>query len=764
MRHLPAPLRIYLLLVYSVAATAVGLIFLTLDRYPAPSLTALVVLATLAAFSDFLPLKYREDMAATPITAFMFASVLLLPPLGLLVVVLAGTIPSELALRKPWYRTSFNIAMRLIIYLLLSFWSPLLQFDHLRVAPVSVLIGIVSMVIAYMLLMTSMMSIVVALAYRQPITQTWRDAWFAMNFNDHSLAPFGLIFGWLWQIDPVYFGVGLVPLAAIYRAFRTQASLLVEQKATARLLRDQQEVQAATAALLRPDDLRSKLRAVLHHLGSVLPVAGAAVVLWGGEEQGDTVVRWGRSLGGLVDIHSPNIRQLCYAREIAQIQLDTTTDAHSGIVVPLAAEDEVVGGMFLLTDPAPLTDETRTLLETFAAQAALALAQSRLIEELKSSQVKLVQSERLSAIGQLAASVAHEFNNLLAGILGTAELALELGDRPSQVDALQAVVRVSQQGGSISRRLLAFSRQLEPHRELARLDEAVGSVLDIYQHEFKRSRVQLVRKIKPVPPTVCDVGLLSQVVLNLVLNALDAMHDKGGVLKVELGEEQGGICLSVADTGAGIPESIRNKLFEPFTSTKGQSVQKLHGGYGLGLSLVYGVVTDHQGRIDVESEVGQGTTMRVWLPIVEGEQMVVPPVDIAASTRLQAVVVDDEPLIAKAVHGMITTTGHEAEWFSDPAVALTWIRDHPVDILFVDLSMPDLDGLELVEAALEIHPNARAVVITAQVDPDQISRARMLGVTAVLEKPFSIKEIHGVLQTYQRVARTLAPPALTAHS
>ncbi len=751
MGELPTPLQRFLWAVYAAAAAALILVGLTLDRFPIPPLFPLVVLASLAALSDLLPISYPDGLQTTPMTAFLLAVIVLLPPLGVVLVVLAGTLPSEMLARKPWYKVAFNVSMRLIAYLLLTFGSPSLQLAVLRLSPIVVLVASITAIAVYMFFLSLMNSIVRALQAGTSLAGMWRNI-FMVSFNDYSLIPYGLILAWLWQIHPAYFTLGLIPLVAIYRAFSMQASLLVEKGATARLLAQQQEVQAATVALLTRDELRDKLDAVLHHLITVLPTTGAYVALWGQDGKEDVVVTWGAPVGEVIDVGSTNIRQLCQARQIAQIPVQGAIEVESVVVVPLVAEEDIVGGMFLLTDGMGLAPEMRTLLETFAAQAALALAQARLIDELKSSQRRLVQSERLNAIGRLAAGVAHEFNNLLAGILGTAELALLLDNHKEQVDALQTVVRVTQQGGSISRGLLAFSRQLEPRRELANLEDAINPILILYQREFARTKVRVERKIELTPSTVCDIGLLSQVVVNLVLNALDAMQDKGGVLTVGLQEEAGSLHLWVGDTGSGIPPSMRDQMFEPFATTKGQGSEKLHGGSGLGLAIVYGIVTDHGGRITVDSTVGYGTTMNIWIPIVAGEIVTRPVLGGGPPVGLRAVVIDDEPLIARAVHGMLTSEGHPAQWFTEPQAALQWMRKHPTDVLFVDLTMPEVDGIQLIEAALQIHPHLHTVIITGQIDEKQFMRAQGLGVTTVLEKPFSIKEIRGALRAFKEQA------------
>ncbi|PLS77858.1 MAG: histidine kinase, partial [Chloroflexi bacterium] len=413
--------------------------------------------------------------------------------------------------------------------------------------------------------------------------------------------------------------------------------------------------------------------------------------------------------------------------------------------------DDVVGCMVLVTaETLTLDEQGQRLVETFAAQAALAIYQARLITKLKSSQVRVVQSERLAAIGTLAAGVAHEFNNLLAGISGIAQLAL-LEDTPEeQREALDTVAKSAQNGGSITRGLLTFARHLEPKREPADLRNAIDPVLSMLQAEFRRANIKVERRIQPVAPLLCDIGTLAQVMLNLVTNAIDAMHSEGGTLTIELAQDNDHVRLSVADTGTGIPADVRDRIFEPFVSTKTSNDGKLHGGSGLGLAISYGIIAEHGGTIDVDSEEGRGTTMTIRLPLA-GQAGQTSAHSAQSAQPLRVIIVDDEPLIAKSLHGLLTKEGHEAEWFTEPLKALEAISRAPVDVIFADLMMPDMDGVTLIQRAKQRVPQALHVVVTGQANPQQLELVKGLGVNAVIEKPFSLDAIRAVVRSLQRV-------------
>jgi len=260
-------------------------------------------------------------------------------------------------------------------------------------------------------------------------------------------------------------------------------------------------------------------------------------------------------------------------------------------------------------------DEQR-VLTSFARQAAVSVENARLFDELRRKQNELIQSSKLAAVGTFAAGIAHEFNNLLGSMLGYAELGYGVDDLEEKNHSLDVVIQACRRGRSITRGLLTFARRQEHLRAMANLADAIDETLTLVEIDLRKSHIELVRQVEPVQSTICDLGQLAQVVLNLITNARDAMKPLGGTLTIGLCERHGWLELSVSDTGSGIPEEIRDKIFEPFVTTKGALGGSQTPGTGLGLSVSYGIVQEHGGTITVESAIGRGTTMIVRLPIV----------------------------------------------------------------------------------------------------------------------------------------------------
>jgi signal transduction histidine kinase/CheY-like chemotaxis protein len=752
MHSLPAALRRYLYLTYgcALAILIVSFFFVPQSELNYSLFIAFVLISVIIEFNLVV---YQNIHAHNINTAILTAAAFIFPPSIVTIIALTGPALFGIFHKKPAYKTLFNTAYQVIefgtVSLIIHALSPKLTTEEGAVTPLQVVLAFV----VYLALSTGLIGILFTLANRQKITTAWRETLKVFNIFDLALLPYGLILAQLWFENWAYFVVGLIPLIALHYSFAVHANLLKEKESTAQLVYQQRQVHEATTVLLSSQDVHKQLDTLLQHLMEVFPILQASVLIWGEHDEPDEVVVRGQAKLTLpIADWSDKLRHICTYRRIVHLDQEYITRVTEGrpvLLVPLVTPDDLVGCLVLLSAAHFAWDDPATrLLETFAAQAGIAIYEARLITRLKSSQVRVVQSERLAAIGTLAAGVAHEFNNLLAGISGIAQLALITNTPEEQRTALDTVAQAAQQGGSITRGLMTFARRLEPKRELADVHTAIEPVLLMLQAEFRRANIVVVRNLKVVPPLECDIGMLSQVMLNLMTNAIDAMYPDGGTLTIDLYEEEQCIVLAVSDTGSGIPAHIRDKIFEPFVSTKTNSNNKLHGGTGLGLAISYGVITEHGGTITVHDCEGGGTKMMIRLPI-DPNCITPPKVEEVPKGPLHMIVVDDEPLIAKALHGMLTRDGHIAHWFTEPREALEAINREPVDLIFADLTMPEMDGLTLLSHAKQQVPWVTPVVITGHTDPRQLEQVRAAGIAAVIEKPFSLDDIRAVVRNIQ---------------
>jgi signal transduction histidine kinase len=265
----------------------------------------------------------------------------------------------------------------------------------------------------------------------------------------------------------------------------------------------------------------------------------------------------------------------------------------------------------LTMDEGPFLSEERSLIESVAREVAIFHQRTKAEEEKRSLQDQLRHADRLATIGQLAAGVAHELNEPLGNVLGFAQLAKKAPHLPDQVKKdLTSIESASLHAREIIRKLMTFSRQLPPHKAPVNLNELVEDGLYFFEARCQKAGIELVLDLAgDLPAITIDPGQMNQVLVNLVVNAIQAMP-KGGRLILQTRLEEDRFCLNVEDTGEGMGEELKNQIFLPFFTTK-----DIHEGTGLGLAVVHGIVTSHGGEIRVDTEKGKGTRFQIRLPL-----------------------------------------------------------------------------------------------------------------------------------------------------
>jgi signal transduction histidine kinase len=271
----------------------------------------------------------------------------------------------------------------------------------------------------------------------------------------------------------------------------------------------------------------------------------------------------------------------------------------------------------LTLDEGPFLAEERSLVDNVAQEVAVFYEQAKTEEEKASLQDQLRHADRLATIGQLAAGVAHELNEPLGNILGFAQLAKKSPDLPVQVEQdLKNIESASLNAREIIKKLMTFARELPPKKTLVNPNDIVNDGIYFFEARCAKAGIQLVRRLaSDLPRITVDPGQINQVIVNLVVNAIQAMPE-GGTLTVETRATGKGISLRVEDTGTGMTEEMANQIFLPFFTTK-----DINEGTGLGLAVVHGIVTSHGGRIEVETKVGKGTRFLIQLPLTNPETL-----------------------------------------------------------------------------------------------------------------------------------------------
>jgi PAS domain S-box-containing protein len=380
---------------------------------------------------------------------------------------------------------------------------------------------------------------------------------------------------------------------------------------------------------------------------------------------------------------------------------------------------------------------------------------TRDITEKKKMEAQLIQSERLAAVGTLAYGIAHEFNNILAGILGNAEFGMGTDDPEETAECFRIIMESCDRAKSITNSLLAFSRQREEKKQRADVTSAVETILGLVERELEKHYIKVVRKFNPIPGIVCDLGELSGVVLNMITNARDAMRPKGGTLTIEIGKKRDNIEMVFTDTGCGIPDSIKGRIFEPFVTTKGALGQSEIPGTGLGLFLSYGIINRYQGEIEAKSEIDKGSKFTIKIPISKN-QTEPTPVETEKEKlttlpqNLHILLVDDEKPICTAVKKFFEAKGHAVTTALSGKKGLTVFKKGSFDLVLTDIVMPDMDGVELISKLKKVDDRVKFIVLTGQIADEKLEKAKKAGADQILIKPFRNEEL------YQAIGRVLS--------
>jgi GAF domain-containing protein/ActR/RegA family two-component response regulator len=418
--------------------------------------------------------------------------------------------------------------------------------------------------------------------------------------------------------------------------------------------------------------------------------------------------------------------------------------------VPMKAGEHVLGALAVRNVERAYSEADERLLGNVADLAALALRSSRLYEErarafgeLSAAQDQLVRTEKLRALGEMASGVAHDFNNLLASILGRAQLLLQRIEEPRLRQWLQVIERSALDGAQTVRRLQEFTRIRRDQPFVAvDVNQVVRDALEITQSRWREEplsrgiAIDVRTSLGEVPPIAGDPVELREALTNLILNAVDAMPD-GGALSLRTGRVDHLVELSVSDTGVGMPESVRQRIFDPFYTTKGAR------GTGLGLSITYGILMRHRARVVVESEPGQGTSFRLafepgaTVDVAES----IPPVTMPVGAPMRCLVVDDEEAVGTVLGDVLESSGHSAVVLTSGAAAIDRFRREPFDVVFTDLAMPGLSGWQVARAVKATAPATPVFLVTGFGVELSAEERRAHGVDLVLSKPLNIQSI-----------------------
>jgi PAS domain S-box-containing protein len=397
----------------------------------------------------------------------------------------------------------------------------------------------------------------------------------------------------------------------------------------------------------------------------------------------------------------------------------------------------------------PIWDDTGRLIQSIVTNQD--------ITEQKQTEEQLRQAQKMEAVGQLTGGIAHDFNNLLAVIVGNLELVQAQIETAAQASEwVETAISAAERGADLTQRLLAFSRKQALRPAAVDASSLVQGMLDLLRRTLgERIEIELVRDAG-LWQCLVDPNQLENAILNLAINARDAMPD-GGKLTIttsnaRIDEDYARmqtdvapgqyVLVTVSDTGNGMSEDVQQRAFEPFYTTK-----DVGRGSGLGLSMVYGFLKQSGGHVSVYSEVGIGTTVRLFLTKYSGEEL--PESAASDSSEIlmakgeRVLVVEDDPDLRSLVARMLRSLGYEILDAGSGASALEILRSPAeIDLLLTDVVLPEqMDGGELVEEALRLRPDIRVIYMSGYTEDAILHQGRLADGVQFLQKPFRMLDV-----------------------
>lgn len=439
------------------------------------------------------------------------------------------------------------------------------------------------------------------------------------------------------------------------------------------------------------------------------------------------------------------------------------------IIVPLkSGNGQVLGTLLVESAGRPvLTEQDFSLLTLLANQVSVAVENNRLFEERLTLERKLLETQKLESLGILAGGIAHDFNNLLVGILGNAGLALlELPPQISTRETIEQIEIAAKRAAELTHQMLAYSGKGRFIIHQVNLNALIEEMRHLLKASLNKNAILKYNLSQNLPSLEADATQLRQVVMNLLVNASDAIGDKDGVISVTTGAmwanqkylaetylaldlaEGWYSYLEIADTGSGMDEATQAKIFDPFFTTK-------FTGRGLGLAAVLGIVRGHKGALKVSSKPGVGTVFRILLPSLAPSATplatntpAVNPAVALPNKQGTILVIDDEELVRKMTSRLLERFGFRVYTANDGRAGLEVYRLHAdeIDCVLLDMTMPYLNGKETFREISRINPQAQVILMSGYTEEETIQQFEDKGLVGFLQKPFNLTNLQEILQ------------------
>jgi PAS domain S-box len=416
-------------------------------------------------------------------------------------------------------------------------------------------------------------------------------------------------------------------------------------------------------------------------------------------------------------------------------------------------------------------------IRNFADEVTHLLAMREDITERKKLEEQLRQAQKMESLGTLAGGIAHDFNNVLAIINGFAEIAISRGPaNETQARHLREIQDAAQRAVGLVRQILTFSRKTESTFRPVSVNQQIKDLGRMCVETFPRTIDFTFDLEESLPEFSADPNQLQQVIMNLCVNARDAMLPKGGSITISTRRVAGGtitrlgadtardyVCIRVSDTGCGMPPHVRNRIFEPFFTTK-----QGNGGTGLGLSVVYGIILNHRGFLEVDSVEGEGSTFNIYLPL-EVAKLVPAIVSAQPARRIPSgtetvLVVEDEQSLRDLLKALLAPSGYRLLMAADGVEAVNMLMSEPgrIDAILLDLNLPRMNGVDVFRQIQRLRPTSKVIVISGNITTDARQELTAMGQKDFIPKPYRLEDLAFKLREVLDRKEPVSPPGKEA--
>jgi signal transduction histidine kinase/ActR/RegA family two-component response regulator len=429
----------------------------------------------------------------------------------------------------------------------------------------------------------------------------------------------------------------------------------------------------------------------------------------------------------------------------------------SSLSVPLKVKNEVKGvlNVCMVKGERKFNEADLKLVSIFAQNAAVSIEKAELyqevknqaemlgktLEDLKETQGQLIQSEKMRVLGDLAGGIVHDFNNILGIITGRAELLLKQTKEEGFIKGLMLIEQVANDGSEIIRRLREYTKIGQGSIFIkVDLNKILKQVVELTSFKWKDEEqarginINIDMDLKEVKPIAGNPSEIREVFVNLLLNAVEALP-KGGEIILGTRMEDDHVLAWVKDDGIGMEEEVKSKIFEPFFTLKGEK------GMGLGLTIVSGIVSKHQGTIAVDSEPGKGTCIWVKFPVSRKVQEEAEKIMVIDFQPANILVIEDEKNMRDIILEMLSDQGHSVTLAVDGKQGIEFFKKGTFDLVLTNLSMPEMSGWEVIREIKSENPSVKVALMTGYGTQTKEEEIKTLGVDLLISKPFKKSQL-----------------------